>query len=104
MQTEFLFNINDTFALLKDPLQFIVAKPRTGRKASWILVSFIREGRESLLRDLRRRGILPTPEALDRIERDVPSRSELLVGSKDRQPLPSRRPIEAWASAVRMSA
>ena len=74
-----LFALSPNRALLCDGMQLIVARASTGKdgKPRHQGIAFISEGRSSLLRDLERRGIEPTPAALALINETVPTASEL---------------------------
>ena len=75
----YLFDLNPKRALLCDGMQLIVARVSTGKDCTLHRqgIAFIRHGRSSLLRDLERRGIEPTPKALVLINETVPAASEL---------------------------
>jgi hypothetical protein len=82
---EYLFHLSEGVALLRDPLQYIVAQPiRRARpeKGVWRPVFFTRFGQETLLRHLSRRGFEPSPEALARISAEVPTDAEVLQGER----------------------
>lgn len=77
MQTEFLFYINETVALLKDPLQYIIATPRNGKKASWRHLGYSRWGQEGVLAMLKRSGLEPTLEGREMIQSQLPTDQEV---------------------------
>lgn len=78
-QDTYLFDLNSKRALLSDETQLIVARVSTGKDGTPRRqgIAFIRHGRSSLLRDLERRGIEPTPEAVALINETVPAASDL---------------------------
>lgn len=75
----FLFDLNDSVALLCDGLQLITARRyrRPNNKPSYKSFAFNRHGRDAFLGDTQRRGIEPTPEALSLIDNVVPTMDEI---------------------------
>lgn len=63
MADKFLWRINDDYALMYDPLQYVIAKRKRAKPRSvsrdWRPLAFIRTGREDLKRHLRSRRIDP---------------------------------------------
>jgi hypothetical protein len=80
MHTLTLFDLNDSWAVQRDSLQFILSKTerRVGGITRYKPMAFTRWGREGVLREIAKRGIEPTPKALDNIRDLLPSEVECL--------------------------
>lgn len=82
---EYLFSLGEGLALLKDPLQYVVSEHRTRsnpKKGVWRHRFYSRFGRESLLKELARRRITPSQEAVAQINSLLPSDEEVLAGER----------------------
>ena len=75
----YLFDLTPRRALLCDGVQLIIARitSNAAGKTLYQGCGYVREGRASLLRDLRRRDIAPTPDALEKINATVPTASDI---------------------------
>jgi len=71
----YLFDLTPRRALLCDGVQLITARITSNAAGETLYQGrgYVREGRASLLRDLRRRDITPTPDALEKINATVPT-------------------------------
>jgi hypothetical protein len=82
---DYLFHLNEGLALLRDPLQYIIARParrQTAGKGGWNHVFYTRFGSESLLKFLAWRGVTLSPETVALITVQLPSDAEVLAGER----------------------
>lgn len=70
----FLFDLNEDYALMRDDLQWIIARRQKDRLRP---VKFDRRGREGVFLCLRQLKSEPTPEALRMIFERIPSAAEV---------------------------